>query len=48
MRRGVGNPCPLLLIGIPEATVTFGEDPQLVEALLAEGAEELREEAFEA
>lgn len=23
MRRGVGNPCPLLLIGIPSAVVTF-------------------------
>jgi hypothetical protein len=25
MRRGVGNPCPLLLIGLPSSTVTFGE-----------------------
>lgn len=25
MRRGVGNPCPLLLIGLPSSVVTFGE-----------------------
>ncbi len=25
VRRGVGNPCPLLLIGMPSAIVTFGE-----------------------
>ena len=47
VRRGVGNPCPLLLIGIPDATVTFGEDPQVVAALVAEGAEELGNEAAE-
>jgi hypothetical protein len=39
VHRGVGNPCPLLLIGIPDSTVTFGEDPQAVAALLEEGAE---------
>lgn len=27
IRRGVGNPCPLLLIGLPDGIVTFGEDP---------------------
>jgi hypothetical protein len=25
VRRGVGNPCPLLLIGIPGSVVTFGD-----------------------
>ena len=45
VRRGVGNPCPLLLIGIPDTTVTFGEDPRVVEKLLEEGAAELEKEA---
>ena len=40
VKRGVGNPCPLLLIGIPEATVTFGEDPKVVQALTREGEDE--------
>lgn len=26
LRRGVGNPCPLLLIGIPDRVVTFDQD----------------------
>lgn len=38
VRRGVGNPCPLLLIGIPDTVVTFGEDPAEVQKLLDEGA----------
>jgi hypothetical protein len=25
IRRGVGNPCPMLLIGLPNSLVTFGE-----------------------
>jgi hypothetical protein len=25
VRRGVGNPCPLLLIGLPDSIVTFHE-----------------------
>ncbi|MDQ3558386.1 MAG: restriction endonuclease [Pseudomonadota bacterium] len=45
VKRGVGNPCPLLLIGIPDTAVTFGEDPRVVEKLLEEGAEELAKEA---
>jgi hypothetical protein len=40
VQRGVGNPCPLLLIGLPSSIVTFGEDPKIIEALLAEGASE--------
>jgi len=38
--RGVGNPCPLVLIGLPPSIVTFGEDPAAVQQLLAEGADE--------
>lgn len=40
VKRGVGNPCPLVLIGIPEGVVTFGEDPAVVATLIDEGAEE--------
>jgi hypothetical protein len=25
VHRGVGNPCPLLLIGLPDSIVTFNE-----------------------
>jgi hypothetical protein len=37
IRRGVGNPCPLLLIGLPASLVTFGENLD-IEAI-AEGNE---------
>ncbi len=40
VKRGVGNPCPLLLIGIPASIVTFGEDPEVIEKLIEEGAPE--------
>jgi hypothetical protein len=40
IKRGVGNPCPLLLIGLPSSIVTFGEDPQAVYALLKEAEAE--------
>lgn len=44
--RGVGNPCPLLLIGLPASIVTFGEPAETVEALVEEAQEEpTREEA---
>lgn len=36
VQRGVGNPCPLLLIGLPVSVVTFGEDAAHVEQLLAD------------
>lgn len=39
VRRGVGNPCPLLLIGLPASLVTFDEAAQEVERLIVEGAE---------
>ena len=38
VRRGVGNPCPLALIGLPSSIVTFEEDPEQVQELLAERA----------
>jgi len=40
VQRGVGNPCPLLLIGLPSSIVTFDEDPKIVAELLREGAPE--------
>jgi hypothetical protein len=38
INRGVGSPCPLVLIGIPASMITFGEDPETVKALIVEGA----------
>ena len=40
VHRGVGNPCPLLLIGLPASIVTFGESAQVVAKLLEEATEE--------
>lgn len=37
LKRGVGNPCPLVLIGLPASVVTFGE--QLDVARIAGGDE---------
>lgn len=37
VHRGVGNPCPLLLIGLPSSLVTFGEPAAIVEELIEEG-----------
>jgi hypothetical protein len=37
VRRGVGNPCPLLLIGLPASLVTFGEPASIVEQLIDDG-----------
>lgn len=39
VHRGVGNPCPLVLIGIPDSVVTFDEPAEVVEALIEEGEE---------
>lgn len=39
VKRGVGNPCPLVLIGIPDRVVTFGEDPDVVARLIDEGGD---------
>jgi hypothetical protein len=40
VRRGVGNPCPLVLIGLPASIVTFGESPAEVDKLLLQGEAE--------
>jgi len=37
VQRGVGNPCPLILIGLPASIVTFGESQIAVQQLLDEG-----------
>lgn len=42
--RGVGNPCPLILIGMPASIVTFGEDPEVVKQLIEDGAKALEED----
>lgn len=39
IRRGVGNPCPLLLIGLPASIVSFNEPAKVVEELLAEATQ---------
>src|SRR5262249_22462905 len=38
VQRGVGNPCPLVLIGLPSSIVSFGEDPAVIANLMEEGA----------
>ncbi len=48
VRRGVGNPCPLVLIGLPDAIVTFHEGKAaLAEVEAAEAAEEREDGAAE-
>lgn len=37
VKRGVGNPCPLLLIGLPASLVTFGEPRAEIERLIEDG-----------
>jgi len=37
VHRGVGNPCPLLLIGLPASLVTFGEPVSTVKTLIEDG-----------
>ena len=40
MHRGVGNPCPLVFIGIPASVVTFHEGKAaLAEIVAAEGTD---------
>jgi hypothetical protein len=38
LRRGVGNPCPLVLIGLPDTIVTFNEGKAALDELEEEGA----------
>jgi hypothetical protein len=45
IRRGVGNPCPLLLIGLPANIVTFNEPAEVVQKLLDEAIEAATEDA---
>jgi hypothetical protein len=46
LRRGVGNPCPLVLIGLPDSIVTFHEGKAaLAEVEAAEAAIDAAEEA---
>jgi hypothetical protein len=45
VQRGVGNPCPLVLIGMPPSIVTFDEDAAEVQKLLDEGAKETSEDS---
>jgi hypothetical protein len=39
VQRGVGNPCPLVLIGLPSSIVTFGENQAEVQRLIDEDNE---------
>lgn len=41
VRRGVGNPCPLLLIGLPSGLVTFGEAAAVIAKLIDGDAESI-------
>jgi hypothetical protein len=43
VRRGVGNPCPLVLIGLPASMITFGENADVVNALIAEAEVDIEE-----
>ena len=43
VHRGVGNPCPLVLIGLPDSIVTFGEREDQLQAIIAEAQTEAEE-----
>jgi hypothetical protein len=36
VQRGVGNPCPLVLIGVPDSVVTFGESEAALRPIIEE------------
>jgi len=40
VHRGVGNPCPLVLIGLPDSIVTFGEREEQLRSIIAQAQEE--------
>lgn len=40
VHRGVGNPCPLILIGLPEQIVTFNEGKEALKEVLAEDTDD--------
>ena len=43
VHRGVGNPCPLLLIGMPDSIVTFHEGKKALEEVLEAEDDEMEE-----
>jgi hypothetical protein len=47
VRRGVGNPCPLVLIGLPDSIVTFHEGKAALAEVEAAELDELEENAGE-
>jgi hypothetical protein len=40
VQRGVGNPCPLVLIGMPDTIVTFGENIDVLKKMITEAEQE--------
>jgi hypothetical protein len=38
--RGVGNPCPIVTIGLPDYIVSFGEDPERLKPIIEAVSEE--------
>jgi hypothetical protein len=44
VHRGVGNPCPLVLIGLPDSIVTFGESEAVLRPLIEEASSKSEEE----
>lgn len=47
VRRGVGNPCPLLLIGLPDSIVTFHEGKEALAEVAAGDSDEQEDTAAE-
>jgi hypothetical protein len=45
VHRGVGNPCPLVLIGLPDSVVTFGEPEAELRPIIEQAAAEADGEA---
>ena len=44
LKRGVGNPCPLVLFGLPQSMITFHEgEAALAEVRAADEADDQRE-----
>ena len=41
--RGVGNPCPVVTIGLPDSIVSFGEDPAIFKPIIESVGEEHQE-----
>jgi hypothetical protein len=45
VHRGVGNPCPLVLIGLPDTIVTFGEREDELQAIIDQAQSEAAAQA---